>query len=316
MRIAVAALLAAIGGSGLTYLLMPRVMTSHDLDFPETGTTQSTPSESPSSERRASGPIANELDSLRAQVRDLRFKLQAASPTSGGSTATPSGPPQGVSTRDVGTMQVPDLIDLATKIRQRVEDSLLTPPENIKNRYASLLSRSDAGVGRILPRGKFDHVIEKRGGGAYYSFATRDNSYDKEPDLTLDSGNYSSGFYGGTFGYVLDLGAVSIEAVPDSPSVAPPGLDEKSRAIWEFLWSDAGSTRNAYSEDFAKRKNALGISHTSAAAQVGHAYVVRAILLGEHDHLVAFAPVDDDEFGLTLVWRILKNWPLTEFRKK
>ncbi len=313
MRTAIAALLAAIGGAGLTFLLVPRVTTSHELASPESRTTQSTPFENPPSELGASGPIANEFAALRSQVRELQLRLQVASSMPDASPETTS---VHATSRDVATMQVPALIDLATTIRKRVEDVLLTPPENIKNRYASLLSRPDAGVGRILPRGKFDHVIEKRGGGAYYSFATRDNSYDKEPDLGLEGGNYRSGFYGGTFGYVLDVGAVSIEAVPDSPTVIPPGLDEKSRAIWEFLWSDAESTLHGVSKDFERRKSSLGASRGSPTAQLGHAYVVRAVLLGEHDHLVAFAPVDDDQFGQTLVWRILKNWPLTEFRHK
>ena len=41
----------------------------------------------------------------------------------------------------------------------------------------------------------------------------------------------------------------------------------------------------------------------------GHTYVLRSILEEEHDVLVAFTVLEEDEaHGMTLIWRILKSW--------
>jgi hypothetical protein len=185
----------------------------------------------------------------------------------------------------------------------------------VVERYAALLAREDTGTARLLPRGKYEHVVEKRGGGAYYSFATRDNSYDKEPDLELQNGRYRSGFYGNNWGHVMDLGPITVESVPDGPSVLPPGLAEDLRAKWEFLWKDAGTNERDFSGEFRSEASRLGVDRNHVPAVAGHTYVVRAILVGEHDHLVAFTPVEQDDYGQTLVWRILKKWKVPSRRR-
>ena len=314
MRLVWTTLLAAAAGATSTYLIMPA--TRGDLARPDAESRPAQPelAEISAPELRGIDANASEIARLRAQVRELRAEIQASAPSLP-SSGPPGGSPLVVPTGDVEMLPAAELIALATKIRKHLQEVLLSPPEGVKLRYVNFLSKPETGVARLLPRGMYEQAIEKRGGGAYYSFATRDNSYDEEPDVELQQGHYSSSFYGGTWGYVMDLGAMPIEAVPDAPSSAPSGLTEKRRLIWELLWSDAGTGRNGYSDEFSRRAVEVGASRDSVEAQVGHAYVVRAILPGEHDHLVAFSPVEEDAHGQTLVWRILKSWPIAERRR-
>lgn len=109
---------------------------------------------------------------------------------------------------------------------------------------------------------------------------------------------------------MLDLGPIAIETVTQSPTAYPPGLQEDLRPKWEVLWEDAETKKEGFSREFERKVNALGLAPRHIPSVRGHTYVVRAILPGEHDHLVAFSPVEEDEHGQTLVWRILKTWPV------
>jgi hypothetical protein len=261
---------------------------------------------------QAENPRLAELRRLESELADAKRRLADAEAEVSrlrGLVGTP-----GTAAEGIERARLADLVDLGLRVRRRAEELLLTVPSSVTTRHAALLARSDAGAARILPRGKYDALVEKRGGGAYYSFATSDNSCDKEPDIELQQGSYSSSFYGGTWGYVLDLGAADVEHVPDSPTVLPAGLDETSRTTWEFLWRDAGTTKSDVPREFQDEANRLRLRRGRAPAVVGHAYVVRAILPGEHDHLVAFSPVEEDEYGHTLVWRVLKSWPVEKRR--
>ena len=40
-----------------------------------------------------------------------------------------------------------------------------------------------------------------------------------------------------------------------------------------------------------------------------HTYLLRAVLPGEHDILVAFRDAHSDDTGTTLVWREIARWP-------
>ena len=102
-------------------------------------------------------------------------------------------------------------------------------------------------MARILPRGRFDALIERRGGGAYWSFVKRDNSYDKEPDLELQQGMFMSGFYGGNEGRLLDLGEMPLEDVEADPARAPRVLDEQGRRVWAHFFKARGKPERASS---------------------------------------------------------------------
>jgi len=308
VRLAPAMLLSAVAASVATYAFCPRAPHHPDVSAPpveQPAAAAAPPSPQPPTVLQAPGRASPELEQVRGELREAlrRLELAQAEATRLRDLVGTSGGGVGV-----GEASASDLVKLSARIRGRTQELLLTPPEAIQSRYASLLARAGTGVARILPRGAYEHAIEKRGGGAYYSFATRDNSYDEEPDLELQQGMYGSSFYGGTWGHVLDLGAITLESVPESPAALPPALTEEQRPVWELLWQDAKTSKEGFSDDFKSAARKLRLSRSSAAAVVGHTYVVRAILPGEHDHLVAFSPVEQDEFGHTLVWRVLRAW--------
>lgn len=315
VRLAPAMILSAVAASVVTYAFCPRAPHPPGGSAPpveEPAVVAAPLPAPPPTVLQAPGRTSPELEQVRGELKDALHRLELAQAevvrlrdlvgTSGGG---------GGGVEDAG---VGDLVKLSARIRARTQELLLAPPAGVQTRYASLLARAGTGVARILPRGAYEQAIEKRGGGAYYSFATRDNSYDEEPDLELQQGNYSSSFYGGTWGCVLDLGAIALESVPESPAALPTALTEEQRPAWELLWQDAKTSKQGFSDDFKGAAAKLGLSRNRVPAVVGHTYVVRAILPGEHDHLVAFSPVEQDEFGHTLVWRVLRTWTVERRR--
>lgn len=200
-----------------------------------------------------------------------------------------------------------ELLDLAEAIGRAGEEKLLAVPEEVKSRYAALLGQESAGAARIVERGKYDRIANLRGGGAYFSFATRSNSYDEEPDLELQQGSYSTSFYGGTFGFLVDLGDYPVENVPSNAAAVPSGLTADQETAWRFLASEIPADsdgRRAWQQQGRKLdlKDRL-------KAEPNHTYLLRAFLPGEHDILVAFRDADRDDTGSSIVWREIRRWP-------
>ncbi len=221
---------------------------------------------------------------------------------------------------------------------------LFATPVDLEPENREFLSKPDTGYGRILESGRFEGVVSMRGGGAYYSFATKSNSYDREPDLCLAQGQLSSGFYGGSSGFVVNLGGVDFEDLCTTESRAPAFLQEKERTVWESLWQDVGHPRSK--EDRQQRRLSRETTRSLARqfqdydsrwsrarsaeraksggrqkmpkrreAQLGSCYLIRAILPEEHDHLVAMKITHKDDFGIFFIWKILKAWDVAEKRR-
>lgn len=82
-----------------------------------------------------------------------------------------------------------ELFELAVQTRRMIKERLLTVDEALVEEHAAFLSSPDTGIVRLLERiqngavGNYDLAMGVRGGGAYYSFATRNHSYDAEPDI-------------------------------------------------------------------------------------------------------------------------------------
>jgi len=221
--------------------------------------------------------------------------------------------------KDLRAAPLDEVIALATAIRKDVQDRLLTPPADLAARFSGFLQRPDSGTARILPRGKYVHVVQKREGGAYWSFVTKDNDYDKEPDLELQGKNFHSGFYGSSKGYFLELGDLDLDLAGSGPT-PPAGLDADQRERWEFLWSDspfvgAETWRQSAApfEAFKERARSLKLADT-VPAEVGRTYLLRSMLPEEHEVLVLFRVAGADETGMDLVWQVLKNWNIPRRR--
>lgn len=190
-------------------------------------------------------------------------------------------------------LSVDDELALAKRIGRSVTAKLLTPAEAAWRKHEALRGRSDAGLARILNRGAFEGVVSPRGGGAYWSFTKRSNSYDEWPQIELQQWSFMSGFYGSNFGSVVRLsGADSVESVdlakvPEDLKLGVAELDE--------------SRRRARGE--------------RPKAEKGGVYVVRAVMWDECDVLAAFEVVDLDAYGATIAWILLKSFD-TPIRKR
>ena len=202
---------------------------------------------------------------------------------------------------------------ILTEIKSIATERLLTPPAHVRETYAELLSMNDTGVARILPRGRFEAIVEPRGGGAYWSFKTGSNNYNEEPDLELQQGYYSTGFYGSAHGYLMSLGGIEVEDVPDSARDTPLGLEGQALEQWAWMWKQT----EAKSERRPDRRRIPGEApdlDRRIKAEHRTTYLLRAILPGEHDLLVAFRAAETDDDGHTLVYRILHEFEMPSRR--
>jgi len=226
-------------------------------------------------------------------------------------------------------LSLAELLELLEKIRDRAKGPLFDIPEETRERYERVVDQlatsfvDESGFARILHRSRWDPLVRMRGEGAYYSFLTRSNSYDERPELSLEQGSYSSGFAGHNRGLLLDVGSVPFEYLGSvMGGDPPPDLGGREREAWDFLWNvratlretEYGSER-ALTEADERRAEELGFGRGARVpARVGHTYLLRSVLFPSHDHLVVFTVIDGDDYGHTLAWRILKDWPVEQTR--
>jgi RNA polymerase sigma factor (sigma-70 family) len=238
----------------------------------------------------------------------LAWRILARWEVAGATRPTPATPiPPELSEPELWmtSLSTDELLATLATIRARGEALLLQVPDSLTSRFAG------APIARILFRGRCDSIVEKRGGLSYFSFATQDNDYDREPDLGLENRTFRSGFAGCDAGFLLHLGEIPLEEVGGSAASPPADLAPKGRAAWDFLWtveraaSDAQERAGCVSESDLLRAEELGVRR-GARALVGHTYLLRSIP-AEHDVVAAFTPVAEDEYGLFIAWRVLQS---------
>lgn len=178
-----------------------------------------------------------------------------------------------------------DQIALVKRIRRSLDKRLLTPTEESWKGYENLRGRADAGLARILTRGLGEGLVTPRGGGAYWSFTKRSNDYDKSPQIELQQGKFSTGFYGGTDGTVVALVGRDLTNLQES-------------AVPERLRTPAAEMR-AQGHRFEDAR---------CPAETGTIYAVRAVMNGDCDVLAAFQVVSLDQYGATIAWRVLRTY--------
>jgi hypothetical protein len=235
---------------------------------------------------------------MRSPTSRAKLVLLGVLSLAGFATATAQQAEGGLHPAELRPLTTNQLLVLAREIRRRSEPQLLeAPPEAIAH-HRDLLQLPGSGVLRILPRDAFVHAVQKRGGGAFYSFARRDHDYDREPDLCLSGTEYSTGFSGRATGTLVDLGEAPLDQLRETSSGQRFGVDA---GTWRLLWTRSSP------ESYVARASALG-APSRIAAVVGHTYLLRAIIPGKHDILVAFTTVAEDRYGHVLVWRIMKTF--------
>ena len=145
---------------------------------------------------------------------------------------------------------------------------------------------------RLLPREKYDGVLKTRGGGSYYSFTRNTHEYGTGSEIGLEQEKLRVGFYGGSYGFFLDLGQLPLESVTmESPEIA----------------SLTGTL------DASGRSPRMDMPHSvlrgQAEAKVSNTYALRSIDSNISDVLVAFKILRKDADGsLVLMWKTLKTY--------
>lgn len=189
------------------------------------------------------------------------------------------------------------------------EKEYLEPSKEDKAAYATFLSQPDTGLIRLMPKEDFQDEIAIRGGGAYYSFSHRTHQYGYGSDIQYEQDKFSVGFMGAHFGFLINLGEVSVDAIKSEHSAldfllnfAPPAELPKARE--QQYKSATGFQINEHS--YRDRLD----------ARVNTTYALRSINYGYTDVLVAFQVIRKDVDGsLLLAWKLLKKFPTPELAR-
>lgn len=179
-----------------------------------------------------------------------------------------------------------------------IEKVLLQPDEA----DIAAAEKENVNVFRILPREIYDKDIFKiRGGGAFYSFTSQSHDYNKIPQISLEQNNLNVGFYGASYGFLTDLGNVSLSKInPDSVEAkflvgyVPPDNEPAARI----------EQRKSHKFEFENK--AYG-SHLPVV--VGNTYLLRAVSFSEADTLVGLKVFRKDSDGsLIIFWKEIKSF--------
>lgn len=183
---------------------------------------------------------------------------------------------------------------------------LETFPPDLTARFAGLLAREDAGLARLVERqSPWTELPGSRGGGAFYSFATRSHDSGDEPDLGLELGSLGAGLAGADTGVVLDLGELGLEEALRLPGEG---------AVFDLTLGtevDHARPREEVEADLrALQARVMDLGARGAEAVEGHSYLVRSIVQGRHDLLVALEVAQVDAYGVLIAWQLVRSWPV------
>jgi hypothetical protein len=188
----------------------------------------------------------------------------------------------------------------------KLEKAFLAPSEEDQARYAGFLRLPDTGLIRLMPREALDSknpALNLRGGGAYYSFKELTHEYVNSSDLSLEQGQFTTGFAGANYGLLASLGDVPLQNVSVETSAAhvlsqyTPAPDEPKARI-EQRKSSEGTTID-------------GVTYRGRVSmQLNYTYVLRSVNYYASDSLVAFRVVRiDNDDSVIILWKRLKKYP-------
>jgi len=195
-----------------------------------------------------------------------------------------------------------EIESLREQLKQK-EEELLAPSAEDRAQYAEFLVQPDTGLARLLPREKYREKLTLREGGAYYSFTRLSNSYDRDPQISLERDTLRTGFAGADFGFLASLGDIPIETV---------GLDHKGvQYLAAFATpSVEPEAREQYRRNGTGFTTAGYVYKSSLPSMANRTYILRSISYDRFDVLVAFRVVRQDSDGsVILVWKKLKEFP-------
>jgi hypothetical protein len=161
--------------------------------------------------------------------------------------------------------------------------------------------KENLNVVRILPREKYDHKLTIRGGGAFYSFFRKTSEYGLGSDVSLEQNYLGVGFAGANYGFIADLGEISLADVSKEKLEVSFLVGYKPPAD-EFEIRLEGRKAHDYKVDGLTYKSRL-------PAVVGHTYVLRSIVFDRSDVLVAFQIHRKDADGsLIIFWKFIEQF--------
>ncbi|HVS09570.1 MAG TPA: sigma-70 family RNA polymerase sigma factor [Planctomycetota bacterium] len=203
-----------------------------------------------------------------------------------------------------------ELMQAALEVQALLRERLLAPGDALRDRYAALLAEPNTGLARILRRERFDFEsnlpLGLPGGGAFLSFTSRSHNYADQPQVVLDAGSYNVALHGGQRAFIADLDDSDGQGLPSS---GPPArLSAAALHVWHALALEGPEDDAERSERVAHAASKHRVG-SIVRAEPGHLYLVRSISSGEYDVLAAFRTLESDEYGHTILWRILRSQP-------
>jgi hypothetical protein len=188
-----------------------------------------------------------------------------------------------------------------------LEKKVLAVADSDREEFASFLSQPQTGIIRLLPREIYDGRRERglaiNGGGAFYSFVRLTHEYGQGSDIMLEQGQLSVGFAGADYGFLLNLGDVSLEEVANDHVATralldykPPVKEAEARGEHYKLWKGIELSGFTFKE--------------RVPAKVSNTYLLRSISMERSDILTVFRTVRKDTDGsFILVYKVLKTFP-------
>ncbi len=236
------------------------------------------------------------------------FESARVAVLSAGVSVPASAAKEGPSKEELEAKSLDELVLMLQRVEDELRPRLLTPPADAIAAWR--VQHPDTGMefARVLDRSKFiaefdSGVVGVRGGGSFYSFATRSQSYDEQPTIGVDGDRFHGAFYGNMQAVLVDFGSAG-------PAGMPVALDAAKTRLLAVLSRGPALPEDVLDPDL---KSVLAERRTSSAAIVlQHAYLLRSVSPNEHDLLAIVVPIHRDEFSVTLAWRILQTWPVPD----
>lgn len=210
---------------------------------------------------------------------------------------------------------VEPLIDVLGETRSAAEAMLFDPPGELRARFRSSLAQPDTTFARLLAGDRYAAVVARPGAGAHFSFAAATHVEGGKSDLRLDGEEYATRLERQACGVLLDFGLRALETVGSSEDDLPDNLSAANREIWEILWNLKPVNRGALARAIAPPDEVWVQNFApdrSIPGKIGHTYLLRSIVAGDHDVLVAFSLAARDEHGDWILWKPIWNRKLVE----
>ena len=193
-----------------------------------------------------------------------------------------------------------------------LSNGALAPSPADRNAFRYFLRDGNTGLLRLMPREIYDSetyhtksVIKIRGGGAYYSFADLTHAYGYGSDIQLEYDTLSVGFAGADYGILTNLGDVPLTDVTLE--------DPRTSVLANYKAFTTESKARAEYVRFREGVTIEGALYKSRLPLVVNAtYLLRSIIFGGSDVLVAFRVVRKDTDGSAIIlWKRLKQYSIS-----